>query len=246
VLELRASRAGAVPMINQRSGKAALRLPTRSLLSEEGLAVLRYELIRPTKREYLARDRFAETRWEVADEAAFAEAWAAEIAGAEASLRRETLHLATGLLLPVWDKLPEDHLQVIRIVADDGRTLLGREIPAVALPELSDKLGLDAAIDVPADELAAAVLRTGKSLPFRGPEPLTLNRALVNGSQRLELAGFSPARLSWYKAQGCFTEIIRYQTRLFVPACRAAEVLQRLTGPGEPSRSILQTIGQRR
>ena len=77
-------------------------------------------------------------------------------------------------------------------------------------------------------------------------EPLTLNRALVNGSQRLELAGFSPARLSWYKAQGCFTEIIRYQTRLFVPACRAAEVLQRLTGPGEPSRSILQTIGQRR
>ena len=56
----------------------------------------------------------------------------------------------------------------------------------------------------------------------------------------------SPARLSWYKAQGCFTEIIRYQTRLFVPACRAAEVLQRLTGPGEPSRSILQTTGQRR
>jgi hypothetical protein len=45
-----------------------------------------------------------------------------------------------------------------------------------------------------------------------------LKRSLVNGSQRLELGGFSAARLTWYKAQGCFTEIIRYQTRLFVPA----------------------------
>ena len=55
-----------------------------------------------------------------------------------------------------------------------------------------------------------------------------LKRALVNGNQRLELAGFGAARLAWYKAQGCFTEIIRYQTRLFVPVDRAAEVLARL------------------
>ena len=72
------------------------------------------------------------------------------------------------------------------------------------------------------------MLRSGKPLPFRGVGELVLRRSLVNGSQRLELAGYAPARLPWYKAQGCFTEIIRYQTRLFVPVDRAAEVLARL------------------
>ena len=67
-------------------------------------------------------------------------------------------------------------------------------------------------------------------MQVKGPEALTLKRSLVNGAQRLELAGWSAARLDWYKAQGCFTEIIRYQTRLFVPTASAAVVLARLAG----------------
>jgi hypothetical protein len=228
LLELRAGRPGAVALVNGRSGRAALRVEARSLLSEEGLPVPRCELVRPTRREHLPCDRLSETHWERATDAAFAEAWSAEVREAEASLRRDTIHLAAGLLLPVWDKLPDDHVQVIRIAADDGRTLLGRGIPAACLGELGDRLGLEMEIALPVGELAASVLRTGKPLPFRGPEPLIVKRALVNGSQRIELGGFSAARLAWYKAQGCFTEIIRYQTRLFVPADRAAEVLARL------------------
>jgi predicted RNA methylase len=229
LLELSGSRPDAVPMLNRRSGKAALRINARSLISEEGLPVARYELIRPVKREYLQRERLEETSWERVSSEAFAAAWEAEVREAEATLRRETVHLATGLLLPVWDKLPDDHVQVIRIAADDGRSLLGREIPAACLAGLGQKLGLDISLDVPPDELAATVLRSGRPLPFRGVEALTLKRSLVNGSQRLELAGFAAARLPWYKAQGCFTEIIRYQTRLFVPVDRAADVLARLS-----------------
>jgi hypothetical protein len=60
-------------------------------------------------------------------------------------------------------------------------------------------------------------------------EALTLKRSLVGGAQRLELTGWSAARLDWYKAAGCFTEIIRYQTRLFVPTEGAAAVLARLS-----------------
>ena len=228
LLEIGASRPDALPMLNARSGKAALRIKARSLMSEEGLPIPRYELIRPVKREHLPCDRLDETSWEPASDEAFAEAWRAEVHEAETTLRRETLHLATGLLLPVWDKLPDDHVQVIRIAADDGRSLLGREIPSVSLAELGEKLGLDVSLDIPPDELAAAVLRTGKPLPLRGVEDLILKRSLVNSSQRLELAGFSAARLPWYKAQGCFTEIIRYQTRLFVPVDGAEQVLARL------------------
>lgn len=55
-----------------------------------------------------------------------------------------------------------------------------------------------------------------------------LKRIFVNGSQRLELTGRSATRLDWYKAQGCSTEIIRFQTRLCVPLEGAAKVLERL------------------
>ena len=243
LLELHASRPDSVPMLNARSGKAALRIDARSLMSEEGLPIARYELIRPVKREHLPCERLHETSWEPASDRVFAEAWQAEVREAEASLRRETVHLATGLLLPVWDKLPDDHVQVIRIAADDGRSLLGREIPTASLAELGAKLGLNISLDVAADELAATVLRTGKPLPFRGVDALILKRSLVNGSQRLELAGYAPARLAWYKAQGCFTEIIRYQTRLFVPVDRAADVLATLAPPRPAPDCRLEQLG---
>ena len=228
LLDLRASRPDAVPMLNGRSGKAALRIDARSLMSEEGLPIARYELIRPVKREHLPRDRIGETSWTPTSDAAFAEAWRSEVREAETTLRRGTLHLATGLLLPVWDKLPQDHVQVIRIAAGDGQSLLGREVPACAVAGLGTKLGLDISLDLPPDELAANVLRSGKPLPLAGVEALVLKRSLVNSTQRLELVDFSAARLPWYKAQGCFTEIIRYRTRLFVPVDRAAAVLARL------------------
>jgi hypothetical protein len=228
LLEIGAARPDAMPMVNGRSGKAALRIKARSLTSEDGLPIARYELIRPVKREHLPCERLDETSWEPASSEAFAEAWRAEVLEAESTPRRETLHLATGLLLPIWDKLPDDHVQVIRIAADNGRSLLGREIPSVSLAQLGEKLGLAISLDLPPDELAATVLRTGKPLPLRGVEDLMLKRSLVNSGQRLELAGFSAARLPWYKAQGCFTEIIRYQTRLFVPVDFAAAVLARL------------------
>jgi hypothetical protein len=227
-----AGRPDAVPMLNGRSGKAALRVAARSLTSDEGLSIARFELIRPTKREYLRCDAIDETSWSVTSERRFLEAWRVEAEEAAATPRRETIHLATGLLLPVWDKLSDDHVQVIRIAADDGRSLLGREIAMVHLGELGAKLGLDVSLELPPDELAATVLRTGKPLPFKGPEELSLKRSLVNGSQRLELTGFSAARLDWYKAQGCFTEIIRYQTRLFVPVDKATTVLVRLQPSG--------------
>jgi predicted RNA methylase len=228
LLEIMTGRRDALPMLNGRSGKAALRVRARSLMSEEGLPIARYELIRPLKREYLAQDCLEETSWAETSQPAFRAAWEAEVRDAEASLRRETLHLATGLLLPVWDKLPDDHVQVIRIASADGRSLLGREIPVGGLAELGSRLGLELGPDLLAEQLAATVLRTGRPLPFTGPEPLALKRSLVNGSQRLEVSGFSAARLAWYKAQGCFTEIIRYQTRLFVPVDQAADVLARL------------------
>lgn len=216
------------PMRNARSGRVALLVPARSLLSDEGERIARFEMQRPLKREYLTADQLEESSWEPLEEDEFRRLWQAEADEAASSLKRERLHLATGLLLPVWDKLPSDHVRVSRICAEDGRSLLGREVPVHCVPELCRALGLEGGHNLSADETVQAVLTAGRSMQLAGPEQLTLKRSLVNGSQRLELTGWSPARLDWYKAQGCFTEIIRYQTRLFVPLGEGAAIISRL------------------
>ena len=216
-------------MHNARSGRVALLVPARSLLSDEGTRIARFEMIRPLKRTHIPADQLAESSWEVIEQPEFERLWQAEVDEATSSCKRERLHLATGLLLPVWDKLPSDYVRVSRIAAKDGNWLLGREVPVHSVPDLCRTLGLEEASVLSAEDIVSAVVRSGRPMEVRGREALTLKRSLVNGAQRLELAGWSATRLDWYKAQGCFTEIIRYQTRLFVPTDQANGILARLT-----------------
>jgi len=216
------------PVRNARSGRVALLVPARSILADDGTRVSRLELLRPLKRTHITEDQLAESSWEAISVDAFREAWAAEVEEARTSHKRERLYLATGLLLPVWDKLPSDFVRVSRISAAGGRSLLGREVPVHSVPELCRALGLEREQTLSADDIVQTVLATGRAMELAGREKLLVKRSLVNGSQRLELTGWSAARLDWYKAQGCFTEIIRYQTRLFVPIEGAASVIARL------------------
>ncbi|MCM0000742.1 MAG: strawberry notch family protein [Erythrobacter sp.] len=216
------------PVRNARSGRVALLVPARSILADDGTRVARFELLRPLGRSHITEDQLAESSWEDIAIGAFREAWAAEVEEARTSHKRERLYLATGLLLPVWDKLPSDFVRVSRISAADGRSLLGREVPVHCVPELCRALGLEREQTLSADDIVQTVLAMGRAVEFAGREKLMVKRSLVNGSQRIELTGWSVARIDWYKAQGCFTEIIRYQTRLFVPIDGAASVIARL------------------
>ncbi len=215
---------------NARSGRIGLLVPARSLLTDEGMRVARFELVRPLKHGHITADQLEESNWETVDQTEFRRLWQAEVDDAASNHKRERLHLATGLLLPVWDKLPSDYVRVSRISARDGRSLLGREVPLHCVPELCQALGLEDEHAFSAEQIVDAVIGTGRPMQFKSREALTLKRSLVNGAQRLELAGWSASRLDWYKAHGCFTEIIRYQTRLFVPTTSAVAVLAGLVG----------------
>jgi hypothetical protein len=60
------------------------------------------------------------------------------------------------------------------------------------------------------------------------PFPMTIRRAIVNGNPRVEIVDAPAAQLSWLKSLGCFTEIIAYKTRVFVPATDAETILARV------------------
>ncbi|KPM13097.1 methylase [Citromicrobium sp. WPS32] len=216
----------AVPMRNARSGKVALSVPARRLIADDGAVIERRRLLRPLKSANWTLDALAESHWEEIGVTAFTSAWRAEEEEAAASPVTERVHLATGLLLPVWKRLPGDHVRVTRLVAEDGQSIIGREVLDIDLAAIADTFGLSGVTGPSAEQIGDLVLVSGKPLGLTSHDALTVKRSLVGGEQRLELTGFSPERLEWYKGKGCFTEIIRYRTRLFAPVSRASEILQ--------------------
>ena len=170
----------------------------------------------------------SESLWEPIDTQKFEQLWRAEEADATGRRERTRLYLTAGLLLPVWNKLGCELIHVARIVANDGRALIGRQVDAADIPAISEAFGLTQTHVFPVQNIAASVLSNGKPLPLASHDALIVKRSLVNGSQRIELVGFSPQRLDWYKSKGCFTEIIRYRTRLFVPTPDAVSILANL------------------
>lgn len=214
------------PIVNRKSGRAAIRCSTYSLTDDDGEIVRRYELVRPTSSERMRQDLLLETMWEETSEEEFSALWQAEVEEMQGKTRTSTLYLVAGLLLPVWDRLPDDHVQVWRLNTDDGQSFLGRIVPAPLVSKLADAFGINAAITVSGDDTAKHVMTTGE---ISSVGAYRLKRSLVAGQQRLELLDWPHTRLAELKAAGCFTDIIQHRTRMFVPVAQAAAVIERIT-----------------
>lgn len=216
------------PLRNSKSGAVALRVSAKSMLTEEGELVARYRLITPLKAGYWKQEVLAASDWEPISQGLFQELWQAEVDDAARTTLKEQMFLATGLLLPVWKALGEDRVRVTRLESKDGRSLIGRLIDAADIAAVAKQFGVDGPVGLEPSAIAVHVMTTGKPLDFKSYDQLVVKRSLVNGEQRLELTGFSPARLDWYRTKGCFAEIIRYRTRLFVPVKLASKILEML------------------
>jgi len=232
ILRIADGDASAGFMINRKSGKAALRTRARSLMEEkEGTPIPRVEMMRPTRNEYMREDDLYESSWEEVTREAFTATWSDEVEIARETVDSETIRLATGLLLPIWSALPSDHMAVNRIVDGEGHSWLGRLVFDDHVPQLFTKLGIARSDTLPPDAVAKAVA-AGRSVDVSHPFPMTIKRSVVNGSQRIELVGCPHDRLPWLKSIGCFTEIIQYRTRMFVPMATAEAVLGQLLQGG--------------
>lgn len=209
---------------NGRSGRVALRVPSWSILDNEGEEIQVWELIRPVGSERIRQSRLAESAWEPIDQAAFRAAWEAEAKEIAERVDIEPINIATGLLLPVWNRLPDDDVRVWRITDAQGQSVLGRMISPAGFTKVAAAFGIDMTIALSPAELVAGARAAGgvviPSLPGA-----RLERSYVNDEARLEIKAFPPPKLALLKSLGCFTEIINYKTRLFVPTNRAVEVL---------------------
>ncbi len=197
-------------LVNGRSGRAAAQVPAPSMMLDDGEIERRVCLIRPMEQHCAPLRMMDESHWEEADRAAFAAAWWAELNGVP-EFPDSTIHIVSGLLLPIWKRLPNESTRVYRLQTDAGERIIGRRVsPAWAAN--ADTTG--AASLTP--EQAFTALMDGTTI-LDLTKGLQLRRARVMSAQRLELTGFTEAMRDRLRAYGLFSEIISWKLRFFVP-----------------------------
>ena len=197
-------------LVNERSGRAAVRIPTTSMIDDDGSVERRVRLIRPMEATNVPVAMMGDTHWMEADRAAFTKAWEAEVASVP-EFTDSTIHMVAGLLLPIWKRLPNESTRVYRLQTNTGERVIGRKVsPAWAANATAT--GTTAL----SPEEAFAALTDGRTI-LDLAEGLQLRRARVMGANRIELSGFTDTMRDRLKAYGLFGEIISWKFRLFVP-----------------------------
>jgi hypothetical protein len=207
-------------MINSSSGRAAIVLPAPSWTLDDGSVEQRVRLVRPLERESHPRAMLSASRWKPTNAATFRAAWADELTGIP-EFSETRFHMVTGLLLPIWKRLPADQPRVYRFLTDSKERVIGRVVPAEQLSTIAP------ALTPVTPEEAHAALHDGRAVSL--PEGLSIRPVTVMTTRRFELTGFDPDSVERLKACGLVAEIITWRLRLFVPTgSRTLDVLRQL------------------
>ncbi|MGI9375886.1 MAG: strawberry notch-like NTP hydrolase domain-containing protein [Tsuneonella suprasediminis] len=222
-------------LVNGQSGRAAVQIPTRGAQLDDGSIEARVRLVRPMERTPMPLAAMAETQWREAGRDEFERAWEKELAEMPA-FTASTMHIVTGLLLPIWKRLPQESTRVYRLQTDDGERIVGRKVsPAWAASATANDSN-----PVLDPQSAFAALMDGRTI-LDLDDGLQLRRARVMGAERIELSGFTDAMCERLKAMGLISEIISWKLRLFVPTgADGPNVLARLM-----ERHQLLRVGER-
>ena len=215
-IELHAATSRKPPLliVNGQSKRAALVMDAPSRTLDDGDVQERVRLVRPALRETMARAALDASQWRPADEDRWRALWDAEIAGLP-SHRESRFWLVAGLLLPIWDRLPDESMRVRRLLADDGEHLIGRVLGPAEVSEFRAALGLDGGPGLTAAEVHDEIMMRGASFPLANGWKLARRRLM--GAFRVEIEGPADGDTDALKRMGCVAEIVSWRTRLFAP-----------------------------
>ena len=207
-------------VFNTRSQRAAVVLPAPSRMFDDGGVQERVRLLRPATRDAMAKAEFDASNWRRTDERHWRMLWDHEI-GELPTHWESRFWLASGLLLPVWDRLPAENMRVRRLSADTGEALIGRVLDAEQVHAVRTSFGLDGGPAMTGAEAFEAVMERGKALALANGWRLARRR--VMGGSRVEIEGPADTDLPALRRMGCTVEMISWRTRVFVPGANTIE-----------------------
>ena len=120
---------------------------------------------------------------------------------------------------------------IYRVTPDGATAMIGRTLSEEGAAALRARF-LVSNPQTPQEMLTAAL---GTTAPVDLGRGLTLTRRRVAGEMRLELGGADKGMIDGLKAMGCFTEIIAFQLRVFLPhgdGVDTGSILARIVGQG--------------
>ena len=201
-------------IVNNQSKRAAITVPAVSRMIEDGGVQKRVRLVKPAIKETMPHDALESSQWHDVLEPYWRSCWNDELT-ALPSHRESRFWLVTGLLLPIWDRLPEESMRVRRLVTDDGQHLIGRVLGPTEVHNFRGALGLDNASILTPDEIHDEILNRYAS--FELTNSWKLSRRRIMGADRIEIHGPTDHDLETLKRMGCIAEVISWATRIFAP-----------------------------
>lgn len=187
---------------------------TSSTTDQYGNVHNNFKFIGPAKYDYAPELRLY-SNWEKIEEADAKKLWDAEVAMLP-EYRKENLHLIGGVVLPIWDKLPDENVRIYRVLTDEGDMLIGRVIPEDRIDETLRRLGSSRTKEtVPTKDIISGIKRGDTVYLDNGWR--IVQRKVAN-ENRIEIIGPEYFNYDRLKNKGVFSERISYNTRYFIPA----------------------------
>lgn len=203
---------------NERSGRVFAVTAAGNKTDANGNIIDQIRLTSPTDYDIADKSSIDRGNWEKLKPEEARTLWEAQVA-ATPEFRKSDLHVITGAVLPIWDRLGGSP-KIYRLQTDDGERMLARVIPAQQVERTLQKLGAEAnKVAAPPAEIGDRVLG-GATAVLANDWKIKPSR--VAGERRLELLGPDYRHFEEMKRNGVFSERIDYKVRFFIPTEPAA------------------------
>ena len=142
--------------------------------------------------------------------------WEKEYGGAKKTMPVD-YHILVGTVLPVWDLLPSSW-DLVRVRPDNGKSVVGLQIPDHALRETLDKFGVQRQTNYKASDVQPLVMQDHVVVL---DNDWTIQRKRVSNDYRMELMvpvdEATKGVVKQLEDMGLFVEIISHKARIFIP-----------------------------
>ncbi len=216
-------QAGFVGFYKTKSGdvRSVYRMPDKTDIY--GRINKQYRLYSPTGKYSTWKESTLESSAEQIAKKDWQREWDAEIKKAP-EFNEETVHMLTGALLPVWNKLPSDGItKVKRILADDGTAYLGRIIGADKIDGVLSLFSASRTHEAYTGEIISQRVLDGKRI-FLTNGRAEFFRSRVSGEWRIEYTQSNSFMIPRIYPE-MIMERINYQNRYFVPVSEKGKAL---------------------
>ena len=208
---------------NSKSGHVALVADMREMINWSGSLVHMGWLMRAGYTDRISAAALSESNWEVVDRDYVHAGWQADADAWESHETTQRVHVVTGVLLPIWSKLPDDNCQVWRIEAAGLEPILGRIIEPRDMAKLGETFGVAGKVRITPQMVIETIGKRGARIELPVPGTIGIRRVMANDSHRLEIDGLTFQQINIVKTVGAFVEIAHGQARVFLPVDHPAK-----------------------